>query len=376
MKLDTLYGKASTGKIKEWTVEVVSYQDGTAAIETTHGYVDGKKQVDVRDVVEGKNIGKANETTPYEQACSEARSAYNKKIDSGYVVGGADFKDASDGLFLPMLAHKHQDHASKIKYPAYGQCKLDGFRQLSRKDNGKVLLWSRKGKETTIPKEIIAELDSVLVDGDKTDGELYKHGWGFQRIASAIKKYGPDTKLLEYHIYDTPHLSKSFKERFIEKWGSAPNTLETGPVPIPGTTRLMLVPTQVVANEDELAQLESWAIENSYEGVMVRNAAGLYKFKDRSYDLLKVKQFEDAEFEIIGGKEGQGREAGMVVFKCKLEDGTEFDVRPRGTEAERSAMWENLNAYIGKMLTVKYQGFSDSGRPRFPVGLHIREDWD
>ncbi len=376
MKLDTLYGKASTGKIKEWTVEVVSYQDGTAAIETTHGYVDGKKQVDVRDVVEGKNIGKANETTPYEQACSEARSAYNKKIDSGYVVGGADFKDVSDGLFLPMLAHKHQDHASKIKNPAYGQFKLDGFRQLSRKDNGKVLLWSRKGKETTIPKEIIAELDSVLVDGDKTDGELYKHGWGFQRIASAIKKYGPDTKLLEYHIYDTPHLSKSFKERFIEKWGSAPNTLETGPVPIPGTTRLMLVPTQVVANEDELAQLESWAIENSYEGVMVRNAAGLYKFKDRSYDLLKVKQFEDAEFEIIGGKEGQGREAGMVVFKCKLEDGTEFDVRPRGTEAERSAMWENLNTYIGKMLTVKYQGFSDSGRPRFPVGLHIREDWD
>jgi len=376
MKFETLYGKASTGKIKEWTVEVISYKDGTAAVETTHGYIDGKKQVDVRDISEGKNIGKANETTPYEQACSEARSAYNKKIDSGYVVDMGDFKDASDGLFLPMLAHNHKDHSSKIKYPAYGQCKLDGFRQLSRKDKGKVLLWSRKGKATTIPKEIIEELDSVLKDDDKTDGELYKHGWGFQRIASAIKKYGPDTKLLEYHIYDTPHLSKSFKERFIEKWGFVPNTLETGPVPIPGTTRLMLVPTQVVANETELAQLESWAIENSYEGVMVRNAAGLYKFKDRSYDLLKVKQFEDAEFEIIGGKEGQGREAGMVVFKCKLEDGTEFDVRPRGTEAERSAMWENLNDYIGKMLTVKYQGFSDSGRPRFPVGLHIREDWD
>lgn len=376
MKLKTLYGKASTGKIKEWTVEVISYQNGTAAIETTHGYVDGKKQVDVRDISEGKNIGKANETTPYEQACSEARSAYNKKVDSGYVVDMGDFKDASDGFFLPMLAHNHKDHSSKIKYPAYVQCKLDGFRQLSRKDSGKVLLWSRKGKATTIPKEIIAELDSVLKDDDKTDGELYKHGWGFQRIASAIKKYGPDTKLLEYHIYDTPHLSKSFKERFIEKWGFVPNTLETGPVPIPGTTRLMLVPTQVVANETELAQLESWAVENSYEGVMIRNAAGLYKFKDRSYDLLKVKQFEDAEFEIIGGKEGQGREAGMVVFKCKLEDGTEFDVRPRGTEAERSAMWENLNDYIGKMLTVKYQGFSDSGRPRFPVGLHIREDWD
>jgi hypothetical protein len=63
MKFETLYGKSSTGKIKEWSVEVVKYANGTAAIETTHGYIDGKKQVDVRDVTSGKNIGKSNETT-------------------------------------------------------------------------------------------------------------------------------------------------------------------------------------------------------------------------------------------------------------------------------------------------------------------------
>jgi DNA ligase-1 len=109
---------------------------------------------------------------------------------------------------------------------------------------------------------------------------------------------------------------------------------------------------------------------------MVRNLASQYLFKHRSTSLLKVKSFEDAEFKIIGGKEGQGREVGMVVFKCETSNGTEFDVRPRGTAEERSLMWDNLNSYIGKPLTVKYQGLTDDGKPRFPVGLHIRPDWD
>jgi DNA ligase-1 len=132
----------------------------------------------------------------------------------------------------------------------------------------------------------------------------------------------------------------------------------------------------VVNSAEEVMEGQAQAIEAGYEGAMVRNLASEYMFKNRSSSLLKVKSFEDAEFEIIGGKEGQGREAGMVVFKCKTSDGTEFDVRPRGTQEERSLMWQNLNSYIGKPLTVKYQGLTDEGKPRFPVGLHIRPEWD
>ena len=39
-------------------------------------------------------------------------------------------------------------------------------------------------------------------------------------------------------------------------------------------------------------------------------------------------------------------------------------------------MFANGDAYIGKMLTVKFQELSNDKVPRFPVGLHIREDWD
>jgi len=70
MKFDTLYGRSTSGKIKQWAVSVLKLADGTCYVETEHGYVDGKKQLDQRLVDSGKNIGRANETTVYEQACS------------------------------------------------------------------------------------------------------------------------------------------------------------------------------------------------------------------------------------------------------------------------------------------------------------------
>lgn len=237
-------------------------------------------------------------------------------------------------------------------------------RLLATKEDGVVRMWSRKGKEISVPNKILEELKNTLLEGEVTDGEVYVHGWSFQRIVSAVKKKVSDTDLLEYHIYDFPSRSKSFKERFID----LDKTRFSG--------RLKIVKTDEVMNNEDIDQNESSAISSGYEGLMFRAAGSKYKYKFRSDDLLKIKRFEDAEFQIIGGKEGQGREAGMVVFKCKTDSGVEFDVRPRGTQEERSLMWQNLQSYIGKPLTVRYQGLTDEGSLRFPVGLHVRPDWD
>jgi len=107
--------------------------------------------------------------------------------------------------------------------------------------------------------------------------------------------------------------------------------------------------------------------------MMVRNQNSLYKYKHRSYDLQKVKRFVDDEFKIIGGEDGSGREAGLIVYRCITSDGLEFSVRPRGRHEERAEIFKNLNDYIGKYLTVRYQELTDDGRPRFPVGLAVRD---
>jgi len=182
MNLPALYGKSTNGKIKQWNISVLQMADGTCYIETEHGYENGKKQLDQRYVGAGKNIGRANETSPYEQACSEAQSAHNRKRDSGYVMDKAQIPSESDGMFLPMLAHRYDKHSAKISFPCLVQPKLDGVRMLARKDGGIVTMWSRKGKVIDIPDKINAQLCEMLDEGQCTDGELYVHGWTFKRL--------------------------------------------------------------------------------------------------------------------------------------------------------------------------------------------------
>ena len=113
MEKITLYGKSKTGKIKEWSVSVEKVHLDCSVLEIEHGYQNGKKQIDSRYIMEGKNIGKKNETTPYEQAVFEAKSLINKKLDENYAYSIADIPKNSDGMFLPMLAHSYDKHSKK-----------------------------------------------------------------------------------------------------------------------------------------------------------------------------------------------------------------------------------------------------------------------
>ena len=372
-----LYGVSSTGKTKTWMYEVINSGNNTATLKITHGYLDGKMQEDVKIYSEGKNIGRANETTPFEQALKEAISLSEKKKDSGYSESHEDASshDNSSGMFLPMLAHTWDKHSSKISFPAFVQPKFDGARMLAKKEAGVVSLWSRKGKKINTLAHITKQLDSIMSDGDCFDGEAYKHGWTFQRTISAIKKVSADTKDLEYHIYDSPTTS-SFEKRFVQKHCLQKPENIGHAVAFAGTKNIFVCPTIKVASEKEMFDIEESAVNLSYEGIMVRNSAGLYKYKDRSYDLQKVKRFEDSEFEIIGGKEASGRDSGTVVFSCITKEGLTFDVRPTGSIEERAEYLDNLRSYIGKPLTVKHQGFTDDKKPRFPVGLRVRPSWD
>ena len=363
--LPALYGESVTNKIKVWSISTFAETNGKIYNRIEHGYQDGKKQVDIINYTVGKNIGKSNETTPYDQACKEARSLWKKKLDKGYALDLASLKESKVNAFLPMLAHRFDKHANKIQYPAYIQPKLDGVRCLASKLNGDVMMWSRSGKVFDTPFLIKDELINKLSEGQTLDGELYVHGWDFQRIIRAVKKHRDDTDLLEYHIYDIPTRSSvGFESRFVQRSQSVFDNL------------IKAVPTHQVQDLDQLNSYEEHYVSLGYEGIVVRNAQGAYKFKHRSYDLQKVKRFEDAEFVITGGKQGVGRATGQVIFTCTNEDGLEFDVRPTGTDEVRKNMWTKLDEYIGQHLTVKFQGRTQDNLPRFPVGLSLRPDWD
>jgi DNA ligase-1 len=371
--LPTLYALSKTGKLKQWNITSHCDEKWDATNVVVHGYVDGKKQTDVK-AIKGKNIGKSNETTPYMQAIKDALALWKKKIDKGYGEDPGALVDYSEMRYqLPMLAHDFKKRGKSIIFPAWAQPKFDGIRCIAAKRDGVIEMWSRAGKVFTFLHELAAELQETLSEGDYVDGELYVHGWSMQRVARAVKKRrdapgNDDTTKLEYHIYDRPGLTTGLEDRF--------NNDKTMAKILEADGLCKICPTYFVGSPEDLGNFEAGFIREGYEGAMIRNRNGIYKWKHRSIDLQKVKRFEDDEFIIVGGEEGVGRATGQVKFLCETADGKEFGVRPVGENSVRENMWEKLDQLIGCHLTVKYQGLTDDGIPRFPVGKSIRENWD
>ena len=137
-------------------------------------------------------------------------------------------------------------------------------------------------------------------------------------------------------------------------------------------TSIEIVNSETAINEEEVYEIQSEYLEQGYEGAIVREHDGEYRFGYRSNKLLKVKNFMDDEYEIIDYTTGVGKFAGCIVWICTTDDGTQFKVVPQGTMEERKELYEQAEEHIGEQLKVKYFELTDDNVPRFPVGIGFR----
>lgn len=367
--LPKLYKTTSTGKTQTWQIFI----DGSQTF-TKFGPEGGTIQESAREQSAGKNAGRANGTTPSQQAQLDAESKWRKKLGSGYVRTLAELKagavDSSvEGGIWPMLAKKYKDSSHKIAFPAAVQPKLDGHRCVCVIDkSGKATLWSRKRKPITGMPHVVEAVEELGLKDIVLDGELYSDEIPFETIAHFVRK--PDAQEggenIEYRVFDMQS-DVGFADR--ARWLEL--AFEHAKFP------LLLVPHVVAKDETEVMEYFDQCISEGHEGCMVRNLAGGYDSHPthRSDNLQKVKAMDDAEFRIVGVKEGKGKLAGKAIFTCRTDAGAEFDVKMKGAIAELAKYFDDPSLAIGKHLTVQYQNMTDkSGVPRFPVGLRIRED--
>jgi len=188
--LPTLYKLDSLGKVRQWKIEALN--SNPPQYIQIHGVKDGKMQNTSTVVKKGKNIGRSNETSAWQQCCLEAESLWNKQKDrKGYTETIPTSKP-----FRPMLAKSFDKDGRHIKYPAFIQPKLDGIRCLASYDGVNVRLKSRQGKLFTslahIEEELYHKVFSVFPDR-VLDGELYNHLYkdNFQKLVSSIKRDNP-----------------------------------------------------------------------------------------------------------------------------------------------------------------------------------------
>lgn len=371
--LPTLFKADSSGALRQWTIKT----DGNKII-TEHGQIGGKIQTTEDIIKVGKNLGKANATTPEQQAQAEALSKWEKqKSKGGYVevaqsaaMGETELKGEEcmlahaygtleNGVFVP-------DQNHKIKFPCLVQPKFDGHRCRTKPNK---TLWSRGHKPILqMPHVVTALIDKFPGSAPKLDGELYNHELkeDFEKLSSILrqqKTVHPDHELIQYHIYDVDEPDMSFGDRH----NLLQTVLKQHPI-------LKVVETKLVHNQNEVLAAYEFYVALGYEGLIIRNIEGEYEGK-RSYNLQKLKGFRDAEFKIIGIKEGKGKLMGhAATFTCITSEGSEFEVKMVGDTSILKKCFEDHSLWEGKLMTVRHVGWTKKKVPKTATGLRIRGD--
>lgn len=302
------------------------------------------------------NVGRANERSSKEQAEFEFDAIIKKQRDKGFCSKG----EKKQTRPMPMLAHKFKDRKGKVEFPVYVQPKLNGMRMLFDGKTG----WSRGNKE--IIPEVIQHLQ-FDTGGYILDGELMlPDNVLLQESMSAIKRYQPGkSDKLEYYVYDIVNVDLPYEERMklLETmFLSRDNILKN----------VKFVPTHKANNETDVMKYHKTFIKEGYEGTMVRHPKMKYEIGKRSYSLLKLKDFTDAEYRILDVIDGDGSDKGLAIFILDAGNGQMFNCRPEGTQENRADLYKNRKKLINEYLTVRYQELSKDGVPIFPVGVAIR----
>lgn len=287
--------------------------------------------------------------------------------------------------FQPMLAATCSD-INKLTLPKLASGKIDGIRCVIR--DGQAL--SRKLK--LIPNGFVRSCLSGLPDG--LDGELIVGPLlsldVMATTSSGVMSHDGEPEFT-YHVFDVIG-DAPFSERYARAAKIVEEYRFRG-------FRVALVEHQLITNHEQLEAYEADHVAAGYEGIMLRDPRGAYKFgrsTEREGGLLKVKRFHDSEAIVLGVVERMHNEneatidergytkrstakAGKVgtdslgALVCEWPDtGAQFEIGSGFTDAQRKEFWKQ--DLSGKIVKFKYQQASVDGVPRFPVFLGWRAD--
>lgn len=231
--------------------------------------------------------------------------------------------------------------------------KLDGIRGYW---DGRQL-YSKNGRLLSPPADFTAGFPPFPVEG-----ELWAGRNSFEQAASIVRreKSHDGWMMLKFGIFDVPAESGSFRQRIskIKSWLDK----------IPASSAFVIEQIPVLSPEhfkDELQRIE----DLGGEGLIVRDPDAEYE-SGRSMAILKVKSFQDAEATVIAHLPGKGKHEGRLgALLAENRDGLRFRIGTGFSDRERS----NPPA-IGSVITYKYFGRYQSGLPKFPAFLRVRED--
>lgn len=323
--------------------------------------------------------------------------------------------------FLPLLAPNKEIDISSLTYPVLGSVKLDGCRLLVKQ--GKLVTRSLKNLPNKQYNEKFDPLRQYSRDNNYIiDGEIYAHGVPFQFIVScfmtqdfeakdSIKKWKELCEEHDYYIsreevYDrsrfycfdiveNENFNRSFKLRY----------LDTAKLWFKFSKLLTRVHHKLLNNKEEVEEYFQEALKDGYEGLILRNPEGIYKFDRATIKqniIFKYKPFVTTDRMIKGfiqatevnknvektiNEKGYSRTSKKQGDRHLINKASGFVVDFNGndltipiamTDKQKKYIWTHQEEYIGKCVEFKYMeiGMKKDGLPRIPKFVRMRPDKD
>lgn len=269
--------------------------------------------------------------------------------------------------FKVMRAKKFEGMSPRLNYTI--EPKYDGLRCIAEVADGRVTLLSRNGLEFTSSDHLKPQL-LALAKGENFffDGELISGN--FNSSSSAVRRKEQQNDSTSFFIFDvltpeewrhpvTPHYARRNKLEILFEGQSF--------------THLRPTPIYPVETENDVMKRYNQFRDMGYEGGMVKNTRGLYRF-GKHKDWMKLKAVEDVDLAVLELIQGEGKYYGMLGAVVVNFRGKRVNVGSGFSDEERRLYWDQPELIKRKVIEIQYHEITPDGSLRNPRFIKIRED--
>jgi DNA ligase-1 len=293
-------------------------------------------------------------------------------------------------VFECMLAHDGANHEKKITGKKLLEPKLDGVRVLTfvNMDNRTVTQYTRNGKELVnfphITKAIEDNIDligrSVILDGEMVSSS-------FQALMKQVHRKdnvkADDAVLMLFDIVPLTEFQTGSSILGQKRRTNLLNGMKTIFDKIGGIGVIPQIEVDLdgYVGELQFKEFNKKAIEDGYEGIMIKDPNAKYECK-RSVSWLKMKPFIEVSLTVVATEEGTGKNEGRLgALICEGEDDGKtiaVNVGSGFTDDQRAEYWMDKESMLGQIVEVRADAATRSQDSetvwslRFPRFLRFR----